>query len=124
MNFRRYGILLSVAVLAVTGSVALAQGHGHGNGNGDEKENDHDHGNGHGRGHDKKDGDEDAKGRGEYNSHDRGVIRGWYSEHERGLPPGLAKHDQLPPGFGTTAARARNSSPGPTKENTAHTRRS
>ena len=105
MNLRRYGILLSVAVLAVTGSAALAQGHDHGNGNDDEKENGHDHDrgdgddHGHGRGHNKKGGDEDSQGHGEYNSHDRDVIRGWYSEHERGLPPGLAKRDQLPPGL-------------------------
>lgn len=102
MNVRRYGVLLSVAFLAIAGAVA-AQERSHGNGNDNEKENghDHDHGDdhGHGRGHDKKHGDEDSQRHGEYDSHDRDVIRGWYSEHERELPPGFAKRDQLPPGL-------------------------
>lgn len=81
--------------LALSTSIAVAQGNGHGHDKHDRDDddrwhdhNDRDHGNAHNHGRDHE----------RYADRD-GDIRGWYHTHYRHLPPGLAKHDRLPPGL-------------------------
>src|ERR1700747_3528312 len=84
--------------LALSATIVVAQGNGHGHDKHDRDDDndrrydrddrDHGHGNGHNKGH----------------GHERYVdrdadIRGWYRTHYNHLPPGLAKHDRLPPGL-------------------------
>ena len=95
--------IFSIAILALSNSMVLAQEEGHGHGRGRDKhgnedeDNDrkgnkeHGHeGNGHeGHGH---------EGHG-YDDRDHETMHGWYEGHRRNLPPGLAKKDRLSPGL-------------------------
>ena len=82
---------IAVLSLALSTTIAVAQDHGHGHDKHD-RDDDDDRGNGHGKGHAKGNGHET------YFDHDR-EIHDWYRAHYSHLPPGLAKHDRLPPGL-------------------------
>jgi hypothetical protein len=88
-NWRRAGTI-AVLSLALSPTITVAQDHGHGHDKHDR--DDDDHGNGHGKSHDKGHGHE------AYSDHDR-AIHDWYRAHYSDLPPGLGKHDRLPPGL-------------------------
>jgi len=82
--------------LTLSSTMAIAQDHGHGHDKhdrDDDDDRDKGHGHGHAYGHGKHDRDH-----GLYSDHDRD-LREWYHAHYRHLPPGLAKHDALPPGL-------------------------
>ena len=82
--------LAAVLSLTLSTTIAVAQGNGHGHEQHDrDDDDDHGHGHGHGKGH----------GHDGYSDHDRDQIRSWYGDHSSNLPPGLAKHDRLPPGL-------------------------
>jgi hypothetical protein len=83
-------VTIAVLSLALSTTIAVAQDHGHGHDKHGRDEDDH--GNGHGKGHDEGHGHE------AYSDHDRD-IHDWYRAHYSNLPPGLAKHDRLPPGL-------------------------
>ena len=99
MSFKQWFRAGAIATLslALSATIAVAQGNGHGHDKHDRDDDDrwhdrdeHGHGNGHHEDH--------GRGHGHYKDHDRD-IRGWYHAHYNHLPPGLAKHDRLPPGL-------------------------
>ena len=83
----------AVLSLALSTTIAVAQDHGHGHDKEKHDRDDDDHGHGNGKGH------ENGHGHDRYSDHDRDAARGWYRDHYSHLPPGLAKHDRLPPGL-------------------------
>jgi Ni/Co efflux regulator RcnB len=103
MSFKvllRAGAIAALS-LSLSTSIAVAQGNGHGHdkhdrdddrGRGHDRDEERDHGRGHGEGHGH------GSGHGHYKDRDRD-IHDWYRAHYSHLPPGLAKHDRLPPGL-------------------------
>jgi len=85
--------LLSIALSTTMAAPGNGQGHAKHDHDDHDRGDDDNHGHGHGRGHEKD------HGRRGYSDHDRDEMRGWYRENYQHLPPGLAKHDRLPPGL-------------------------
>jgi Ni/Co efflux regulator RcnB len=85
--------IFSIAILALSTSMVLAQEEGHGHGRGRDKHGNEDEDND--RRGDKERGHE---GRG-YDDRDHETMHGWYEGHRGNLPRGLAQKDRLPPGL-------------------------
>lgn len=82
---------IAVIALALSITIAVAQDYGHGHDNHDRDDDRHyDRDHGHDEGH------EHELVRAHYHDHDR-EIHDWYRAHYSHLPPGLARHDRLPP---------------------------
>lgn len=89
----------AILSLALSTTIAVAQDHGHGHDKHDRDDDDrwHDRDSDHDRDHGRRE-EHHHRDHEHYVDHDRD-IRGWYHEHYHHLPPGLAKHDRLPPGL-------------------------